>query len=470
MKTTPWKAAVLLLVLCGMATPAVAATKPAKPATKRATKPTTKQAKKWRSEIPKIAQDAGQWRKLLDEMKKNKFYYGELALSQRLLTFFADLDTKELAYRTIVDLVDQGYPFPTRKLFVPGDIDPLAEDAFEDSYNLYKALVNVGKSNKWAKYYFDKLNKDKSPKYLFYQAVELYKDKKLQDAVPILLKLLENAKDPHQIVFTKKVARTLARIYYEQGEFEKSADIYMSFLLRTNPVTPSDYMEAAWAFYRLHRYDDALGILYNMESKAAHHLIFLEKYIIRALIYRDECGINTTASLIDSFEKEFGAVIDGIKMGEPLRNFPVLARVEHPETAEYRQAVKTLDELRREKRSVDLLDSSVRELANYLYDTEIKMLSRQKGVYEYEALEVLANHLVILGESLRFLKFDVAREKFNPDRVFREVQPKSKILVDDVDEMQFRLHWTQMGDYWRDERLNYKGLVRNICDEPEDGL
>ncbi len=95
------------------------------------------------------------------------------------------------------------------------------------------------------------------------------------------------------------------------------------------------------------------------------------------------------------------------------------------------------------------------------------MLTRQKGLYEDAALETLANHLVILGESLRFLKFDVAREKFNPDRVFRPETKKSAILVEDVDEMQFRLHWTQMGDYWRDERLNYKGLVANVCDEPE---
>lgn len=429
----------------------------------------TGNAKKWLSTIPKFAEDAKLWRKLIDEMKDKHFKYGQMAVGNRLITFFADLDTKEFAYRTIVDLIDEGYPFPTRKFFISGDIDPMAEDSFQDSYNLYKAMVNVEKkTEKWATYYFSKLNKDKSPKYLFYQAVELYRQKKLPEAVQILLKVLENyTKDPKQVTFAKKVARTLARIYYEQGEFEKAADIYMSFLLRTNPVTPSDYMEAAWAFFRIRHYDDALGILYNMESKAAHHLIFLEKYIIRALVYRDYCGVSTTEALINSFEKEFGAVIDGIKMGEPLRKFPILGRVEHPETAEYRQVVKSLDELTREKANIDALDSSVREIATYLYDSEIKMLTRQKGLYEDAALETLANHLVILGESLRFLKFDVAREKFNPDRVFRPETKKSAVLVEDVDEMQFRLHWTQMGDYWRDERLNYKGLVANVCDEPE---
>jgi tetratricopeptide (TPR) repeat protein len=442
----------------------------AKSSTKKEEKATpTGTAKKWLSTIPKFAEDAKLWRKLIEEMKDKHFKYGQLAVGNRLITFFADLETKEFAFRTIVDLIDEGYPFPTRKFFISGDIEPMAEDGFQDSYNLYKAMVNVEKkTEKWATYYFSKLNKEKSPKYLFYQAVDLYRQKKLPEAVLILHKVLENyTKDPKQVVFAKKVARTLARIYYEQGEFEKAADIYMSFLLRTNPVTPSDYMEAAWAFFRIRHYDDALGVLYNMESKAAHHLIFLEKYIIRALVYRDYCGVTTTESLINSFEKEFGAVIDGIKMGEPLRKFPILGRVEHAETAEYRQVVKSLDELSREKANVEDLDSSVRELANYLYDSEIKMLARQKGLYEDAALETLANHLVILGESLRFLKFDVAREKFNPDRVFRPESPKSKILVEDIDELQFRLHWTQMGDYWRDERLNYKGLIANICDEPE---
>ncbi len=427
-------------------------------------------AVKWTGQIPKVAEDQKSWAKLLGELKERKLYYGELAVSRRLITFFTDLETKELAYENIIDLVDLGYPFSTRKLFVPGDIEPDEDRAFRDSYFLYKAMANAEKkTEKWAKYFFAKLDKDKSPKYLFYQALELYKQKKLTEAVPLLLKLLESAKDPAQINFYKKIARTLARIYYEQGEFEKSADIYRSFILKTNPVNPSDYMEAAWSFYRLKRYDDALGMLYNMESRAAHHLVFLEKYIIRALISRDSCGVATTASLIESFEKEFGAVIDGIKMGESLRKFPILMRVENPDTLAYRQVMKSIEELNIEKTSIDDLSSDVRDLATYLYDSELKMLTRSKGLYEDQALEILANHLVILGESLRFLRFDVEREKFNPDRVFRELAPKSKILVEDLDDEQFRLHWTQMGDYWRDERLNYKGLVRNICDELDTG-
>ncbi len=259
----------------------------------------------------------------------------------------------------------------------------------------------------------------------------------------------------------------MARVFYQQGEFEKSADIYMNFLLRSNPVTPSDYMEAAWNFYRLKRYDEALGILYNMESKAAQHLIFMEKYIIRALIARDYCDTETTEALLESFEAEFGAVIEGIKTGEPLKSFPLLQKVELADTLEYRQVVKTIEELEIERKKIPDLDSDLRELVNYLYDSELKMLSKERSLREASALDTLANHLIILGESLRFLKFDVAREKYSTDRVFKEVLPASKILVDDLDEKLFRVHWTQMGDYWRDERLVYKSLVKNRCDEED---
>lgn len=422
-------------------------------------------AKRWPSAIPKIADKSENWQKLVTELSQNKMQYGALSASHRMLNFFSDLPTKELAYRTIISLIDLGYSFSTRSFFVAGDLDPQSDDEFARSYNVYKGIVNVDKKmEKWATYYFGKVDKEKTAKYSFYIAIENYGKGKISEAESQLQKILENTKGLENLSIIKKSARTLARIYYEKEEFEKSLDIYETFLLKLNPIAPSDWIEAAWNLYRLKKYDEALGYIYNMDSKAAFDLVFLEKYVIRALIYREYCNVESTESLINSFDRDFGTVIEGIKLGEPLSVYPILRRIEHPQTQEYRQVMNTIDSLQREKKDVSRLSSSLRPMADYLYSSEIQMLDRRRKLLEDTAVDILSNHLVILGESLKFLKFDVAREKFNPDRVFKDLVPQSKVLVEDIDEKNFRLRWTQKGDYWRDERLLYRGLLRNQCD------
>ena len=94
-----------------------------------------------------------------------------------------------------------------------------------------------------------------------------------------------------------------------------------------------------------------------------------------------------------------------------------MVKIEHPETYEYRQSIRSIEELEIEQKHINLLPEKLRPLAEYLYSSEIKMLARRKVSLENEALQVLAKHLVILSESLKFLKFEVIREKYNPDNV-----------------------------------------------------
>lgn len=422
-------------------------------------------ATKWQGQIPKGADNPDSWAQLLPQLMDHGMYYGALAGADSMLNFFSDLPSKQLAYSTIIELVDLGYPFSTRAYFVPGDIDPPATDNFGQSYLLYKGIVNVDKKmQKWADYYFSKIDKEKFPKYLFYQATEAYRKGRLKDAADLLKKVLNLTTAPEQMSLAKKAARNLARIHYELQEFDKSLEIYQSFLLKISPITPNDWLEAAWNQYQLKNFPEALGLLYNFESHAKGSTQQLERYVLRVLIYREYCSTDATAKLLQSFENEFGALIDGIKLGEPLSSFPDLVKIDLPETQEYRQFVQTLAELDSESKRISQLPSRLRSLARYLYVTEINMLKRSKQMAQDQAQEKLARHLVILGESLRFLQFDVAREKYNPDRVFAEQVPEDLKLVDATDEKNFRLHWLQWGDYWRDERVLYRGLLKNKCE------
>ncbi len=419
-------------------------------------------SKKWTGTVLKDFDDSDLWTELVAKMKDAKMNYGAVAGSQRMLDYFSDLKSKEFAYRSIVELIDFGYPYSLRNVFMSGDLELFGKESFNQSYNLYKASVDLDKNMpKWANNYFNRVDKENFPKYLFYQALNEFNKKNLDSSLIHLDKALNGLTDPAQLSLSKKVSRTMARIYYEQNRYKESFDIYENYLLKLNPIEPSDWVEAAWNLYRLGRFDEALGYLYNLEIPDPDQSVMMEKYIIRALIYREKCATAYTYRLGASFEKEFGPTIEKVKLGEGLSTLPLIKGIVD-RNSDYRRVVKTIDELQREKKAISALPSKLRKVASYLYDTEIKQQEKSRQAYEDLALNEAARRLVIMGESLRFLQFDVIREKYNPDKVFVPPPPVEN-LVETLPDNKFLLHWLQWGDYWRDERVHYRGLLKSWC-------
>ncbi len=415
---------------------------------------------KWKGSISDEFRNENLWKELIGELSHKRMNYGLLAAAERLLILFSSASSKEIAYRTIVALIDAGFPYSLNELFQFGDIDSDIKDAFMESYNFYKSIINKNKKmEKWAKYYLEKINIKTSKKYRFYNAIEKYKAKNLDESKNILYSLLSEKVSSNEQVFMKKVARTLARILFEERKFVESLAIYEDFLLKTNPVTPTDWLESAWTLYHLKRYEKALGNLYNLESSKIIN-VNLEKYIIRALIYRDTCSTNNMEELLKSYEKDFNKAIVGIKSGGTLLDFEKLKILSDINPNSYQEVYFKLKELNSEKDRITELQSKFQKLANYLYSSEIKRL---QGIVEYYMEKLTresANKLLMLNESIRFLTYDVERQKYNPDAVFVEKQENSSDIkgIDD-----FEIRWKQTGDYWGNERTKYIALLKNQC-------
>jgi tetratricopeptide (TPR) repeat protein len=437
--------------------------------------PATAAGPKWQGQIPQQARDAQPWQDLITYLLSREHNYGAMAAAQRMILLFTDAPTKEIGFKTIISLINRGYPFSSLSPFLPGDIDPAPPESitldpirydFYNSYNLYKSMLNKErKAAKWAEGYLAKVDKENFPKYQLYNAIDLYLGGKLQEAEVEIKKLLTREYGDDQLPFVRKASRTLARIYYEREEYEKALDIYMKFLLKLNPVTSNDWLETAWTLYHLKRYQEALGMLYNMESRSAGKTISLEKYIIRALTFRQLCDVPGSEALVQTFETDFGKAIKGIKRGQSLSKFPELTNLDLAPNAVFRQTALVLRELTSEKEKVKALPVDQQAIANYLYDTEIAILKRNHRVQLDKALDHAASELVMMSERLRFLRFDVAREKFNPDVVFRPLEDEEKPVIQDAPGDAYTIRWIQLGDFWRDERLSYVGVAPSRCGE-----
>ena len=417
---------------------------------------------KWSSEIKPGFDDSSKWMALLNQMHEQHFHYGMVAGSERMLQYFIDIKSKEFAYQSLVRSVDEGYPYSLSHDFIAGDLELTTSDSFAQSYNLYKATANTQKNMaKWAENYFNRVDKINFNKYLFYHALESAKSKKLDDTLAFLDQTLNKVKETDQAPLARKAARTLARTLYANAQYKQSLDIYQNYLLKLNPIDMEDWIEAAWNLFRLGQEDLALGYLFNLDSLTTPD-IYLEPYVIRSLIYRNKCDAQATEALNQEFEAKFGATLEGIKTGKALKSFPVLKLI-YNGTSEYARTTRILNELQLEKKRVPELPSEQRALADFLYSSEINSMTRKVEASEEEALDAAARNLVIMSESLKFLKFDVAREKFNPDKVFAADNDAVPNVITEKAPMIFEIHWVQWNDYWRDERLLYKSLIKSRC-------
>ncbi len=423
---------------------------------------------KWQGEMPALAKDINLWREFLAELEEKRFSYGMLAASTRVILFFDDVQSQGFGFENLIKVIDLGYPNSLLHMFILGNVQSEARDETVQSYNFYKAVVNkLKKMDKWSADYFEKIDKENFNKYQFYQAIQLYGEKKYRESEVILEKILRTPLRPKDFAFTKKVARTIARIHFEEQNYEKSLAWYDDFLLMVNPVTPTDWIEKAWNLYYLKRYDLAIGTLYNMDSDAAKRFKSFEKYIIRALIYLNNCAIDHVDSLVENFESEFKNSIMGIVRGKQLYKLSEIEDVARFSNPQYKESLESLEMLKEEFKRKSEISSDHIALFNYLYRSEMNMLEQYTKFYKEVAYQKAAEDLTMLNESLKFLEYGTAREKYNPAVVFQPRDTVEEDLVREIDmaDRGFLFNWMQQGQYWRDERNKYVGKVEDQCDE-----
>jgi hypothetical protein len=430
---------------------------------------TEKAEEGWQAPLYKIAQNPEYWAEFQRELLNRNLFYGAMAAALRGLQYHGDVDSKQSSYEILVALLDQGLPIRVREAFHVGDIEPTGDPNFINSYYLYKSMLNAERGlTRWSEFYKKQITQTDFTKLYFFQAIQKYQEKKFSESRELLEKILaQNEKTPLKVGFLKKVTRTLARIYFEEENYKKSLDIYKNFLLRLNPITSLDWLEAAWNAYYLNEHAEAIGYLYNLESKTFSDWEYFERYLLLALIYKDFCNTDLLKALSRRFKDRFGETLQKIRMGEPLRKIPKLLEIYPKGSFQFIEETELIRGLESESKQISVLPSRFEPAARFLYRSEISYIKRNREMKLDDALSKAAEQVVMLYESLRFLGFDIAREKFNPDVIFQQEDKRrasSTLLVKRNSKAEtYELAWRQYGDYWRDERMLYRGKITNLC-------
>jgi outer membrane protein assembly factor BamD (BamD/ComL family) len=284
----------------------------------------------------------------------------------------------------------------------------------------------------------------------------------------------------------------LARIHYEYRQ-----NRYAIFYYQRMPWGAPSWLEGLWessyAWYRIGDYEKALGNLITLHSPYFKDEYFPESYVLKAIIYYENCRYPEARAILEDFNATFEPVYAELDR--------TTARSAPP--AAFYEAIEELDKGRTQPtpamrkvlkaafsdRNIERLSVSIREVEAEMDEklprarqvfrdsplaqdlrrqlgaerqrlsAEAGARARQKLEYERDALREL------LQQSLR-IKIEVSRK----EREALEVALASGGKVDVVRPYKFsaavsdeHLFWPYEGEFWRDELGTYAYTLTKGC-------
>ncbi len=278
-------------------------------------------------------------------------------------------------------------------------------------------------------------------------------------AMQIFRALSDDEKTPKRV--QDRARLQIARIIFEQGQFEKAIEIYggLNFGLREKGRI---ILESAWNHYYLKKYDRALGLLTAFQSPYYAPSITYESYILEMIIYKQICHYEAVREAVQKFYDRFEESFDAIKKRKDLRTDPTIASIALMEL-DLQKTANFVDLLRRERFQFELYDWEdfsfyKRILKKYeVKDKELRL--RQEREIERKA-ERIAEELLDAKEQVDFIDYSSSLDAL---RIVRKGENRD-YRSERIEFLRFdTIYWPFGGEYWLDEVADYKVLISSQC-------
>ncbi|RLB56898.1 MAG: hypothetical protein DRI34_08485 [Deltaproteobacteria bacterium] len=287
----------------------------------------------------------------------------------------------------------------------------------------------------------------------------------------------------------------LARTHYEYKQFN-FALFYYDRIGRDSEAWLESLFEASWAWFRLGKFQKALGNLITLDSPFFRDEYFPEGLVLKAVTYYENCRYPESNQIVKEFQERFEPLHKELKK--------LLAQASTPETA-YRQLLaiqkapprgeagrmlrrilklalsdkdlKLLNssvlelerELRRIHRSKSVFSNSklAKRLVDYLNERK-KGLIKKAGVLTKRRLEQEREYLAsLLSQALRIkLENDTAElevlkrmQASGEEDLGPTLLPYQWTAATDDE----KLYWPYEGEFWRDELGTYEYTLTWGC-------
>jgi len=293
------------------------------------------------------------------------------------------------------------------------------------------------------------------------QAVyHLTHDDDVQGALEEFLSLAKDPKTPLQVRNEARI--NAARLTYEAKDYAHALELYDSVQLPVlDPGRGALYLERAWVLYRLRDLSRSFGFLVALDAPSFRNLFLPEKYVLRALVYKDKCHYLPAKRAAREFRRKFSRSLAAVRNRDDLIDDARL-RQAALETGPVAKAERRVEQIQLEKDQINKYAgnfSSVGLTARLrdIYDLTESEALRQKQLLMQSALYEVADKMLRAEENLRLLDYEVGLDMY---RRIKRNEIKAAVIDDPPmgeDEVQFEFN----GEYWNDELRSYRLFLKS---------
>ncbi|HUU03925.1 MAG TPA: hypothetical protein VM425_20990 [Myxococcota bacterium] len=366
-----------------------------------------------------------------------------------------------------MEIISREYPFDQplilKDLIYDTDFGYIRKD-LRDFTEYYQGLLDYRNGFiRWGEKHFSKIKKQT---YYYYksryvQAVYDLVKYDLDGAIKSFSEILDS--DIKQVDVVNSTRQSVARILFEQKKFGQAYEKYEEI---DAPIEKqaSVFLEESWTQYYLKDYRRAMGLLYALEAPAFFRYFNPEKYLIKALIYKNLCHYNVGKDAVAEFRQYYGDALKAIYDRVDLDKNEILldAALQDP----------ALDQMSKFAR---LLDTEMGRLADYsaawsengllshlnrIYDLKIQGTNRLLKVKMDKAIRAVAEKLLAFQEQMNLLDYEIGlsiykRIKGSPT----QKEARRQEIPSSGDHVYYRFD----GEFWNDELHDFRFFIEDRC-------
>ena len=262
-----------------------------------------------------------------------------------------------------------------------------------------------------------------------------------------------------------EAALAVARLRYERKDYPGALEAYgLVKLPELDPGRASLYLEEAWTRYKLGELRASLGILTTLDAPSFRDEFLPDKYLLRALIYRDLCHYLPAKRAAKELTRRFADSLEAVRSREDLT-----------QDVRLRRAANAHGGTQRAARFVEVLDLEGERLGRYAgsfgdrlfsHLTKLYDLSRAEAVRVHdarlaEAVRQEADTLLRAAEQVRLMEYEVGL------KLYERVKKGAKLVApeDEQDLSPAQVAFRFDGEYWNDELKSYRVRIESRCIE-----
>ncbi|MBN2498591.1 MAG: hypothetical protein JXR96_28630 [Deltaproteobacteria bacterium] len=283
----------------------------------------------------------------------------------------------------------------------------------------------------------------------------------LDDALKGFRAILDS--DIKQADVINNARQSVARILFEQKKYKEAYEVYETI---DAPIEKqaSVFLEEAWTQYYLKDYQRAMGLLYALEAPAYFRYFNPEKYVLKALIYKNLCHYNVAKDAVSEFYQYYGDAIRVVYDRVDLDRNEILldAALQEPRMVEIGRFQRLLDT------ELGMLDgfafswseNGLLEHLNRVYDLKIKEVNQQLRQKLDKALREVAEKLLLFEEQMNLLEYEIGLS------IYRRIKGAPADKEEERDEIPYYSENTFFefdGEFWNDELHDFRFYIEDRC-------